>query len=121
MKNPITRNIHNKINCLLSGNGSRGREIFLLLAGGGFLLVPVTVNAYIGPGAGLSLLGALWAFLLAVGTAIIFLFAWPIRRMIRRRREARYQEGGDPAGPETDAPRSTAADREEPVNQPRRQ
>lgn len=43
--------------------------------------------AYVGPGAGLSLLGAFWALLLAVGAALVFLVAWPLRRMRRRRRE----------------------------------
>jgi hypothetical protein len=55
----------------------------------GLVLLPfTTVYAYVGPGAGLSLLGALWALILAVATAIIFVFAWPIRRMLRRKREA---------------------------------
>ena len=52
------------------------------------LLLPLTAQAYVGPGAGLSLLGALWALILALLTAVFFIFAWPIRRMLRRRREA---------------------------------
>ena len=55
----------------------------------GFFLLPATASAYVGPGAGLSLLGALWALLIAVGTAIVFVLAWPVRRMLRRKREAR--------------------------------
>jgi len=51
-------------------------------------LTPLAASAYVGPGAGLSLLGALWALIVAVAAAVIFLFAWPIRRMRRRRREA---------------------------------
>lgn len=54
----------------------------------GLFLVPDTVYAYVGPGAGLSLLGALWALILAIGTAIVFVIVWPIRKMRRRRREA---------------------------------
>ncbi len=54
----------------------------------GLFLVPDTVYAYVGPGAGLSLLGALWALILAIGTAIVFVVVWPIRKMRRRRREA---------------------------------
>lgn len=53
------------------------------------LLLPATAHAYVGPGAGLSLLGALWAMLLALLAVLFFVFAWPIRRMLRRRREAR--------------------------------
>ena len=52
------------------------------------LLLPLSTQAYVGPGAGLSLLGALWALLVAILTAVFFIFAWPIRRMLRRRREA---------------------------------
>jgi membrane protein implicated in regulation of membrane protease activity len=58
----------------------------------GILFLPVAANAYVGPGAGLSLLGALWALIVAVAAAIAFLFAWPIRRMRRRKREQRALE-----------------------------
>jgi flagellar biogenesis protein FliO len=50
------------------------------------LTMPATALAYVGPGAGLSLIGAFWALLLAVLTAIFFLVAWPVRRMLRRAR-----------------------------------
>jgi membrane protein implicated in regulation of membrane protease activity len=49
-------------------------------------LAPTAALAYVGPGAGLSLLGALWALLAAVGTALLFVIAWPVRSMLRRRR-----------------------------------
>ena len=71
------------------------------LACTGLLLLPLTAGAYVGPGAGLSLLGALWALIVAVAAAVIFLFAWPIRRMRRRKREAREleaQERNRPSG-----------------------
>lgn len=44
----------------------------------------VTASAYIGPGAGLSLLGALWGLLLAVGAALAFIVLWPLRRLRQR-------------------------------------
>jgi len=50
--------------------------------------------AYVGPGAGLSLLGALWGLLLAIGTALAFVIVWPLRRARRRARE-RQQIGAD--------------------------
>ncbi|WP_118134937.1 hypothetical protein [Oceanicella sp. SM1341] len=50
------------------------------------LTVPGTAMAYVGPGAGLSLLGALWALVAALGTALVFVAIWPIRKMLRRRR-----------------------------------
>jgi hypothetical protein len=42
--------------------------------------------AYVGPGAGLSLLGALWGLLLAIGAALAFVILWPLRRMRQRAR-----------------------------------
>lgn len=54
------------------------------------LLAPfAAAQAYVGPGAGLSLLSALWGLLCAIGAAFLFVILWPIRRMRRKRREAR--------------------------------
>jgi hypothetical protein len=51
-----------------------------------------TAAAYVGPGAGLSLLGALWGLLAAVLAAVTFIVAWPFRKMLVARR-ARATEG----------------------------
>jgi hypothetical protein len=48
------------------------------------LSVIMPAAAYIGPGAGLSLLGAFWGLLLAVGAALGFVILWPLRRLFRR-------------------------------------
>jgi len=54
------------------------------------LLIPfATAQAYVGPGAGLSLLSALWGLLCAIGAALLFVVVWPLRRLRRKRREAR--------------------------------
>ncbi|ESR22705.1 hypothetical protein [Lutibaculum baratangense] len=58
-------------------------------------LLPTAASAYVGPGAGLSLLGALWALVAAVGLAIAFVVAWPIRKLMRRRK------GGQASGSTT--------------------
>lgn len=44
--------------------------------------------AYVGPGAGLSLVGAFWGLLVAIFAAFAFVILWPIRRLYRRRRGA---------------------------------
>ncbi|MBO9471161.1 hypothetical protein J7355_13765 [Endozoicomonas sp. G2_2] len=52
------------------------------------MLAPfAAAQAYVGPGAGLSLLGALWGVVAAIGAALLFVVLWPIRRMRRRKKE----------------------------------
>jgi membrane protein implicated in regulation of membrane protease activity len=41
--------------------------------------------AYIGPGVGLSVIGAFWGLLMAVFAALAFIMSWLIRRLLRRR------------------------------------
>jgi hypothetical protein len=65
-----------------------------LLAVGGAL----PAAAYVGPGAGLSLLGAFWGLLLAVAAALGFVILWPLRRMFRRNRAKQPEHVGQPAG-----------------------
>lgn len=48
-----------------------------------------TAFAYVGPGAGLSLIGALWGLLVAIIAALGFIILWPMRRMRRQRAMAR--------------------------------
>jgi membrane protein implicated in regulation of membrane protease activity len=56
-----------------------------LIASAAILLLPDTAAAYVGPGAGLTMLGALWAVILALFAALFFVVAWPVRRMLRQR------------------------------------
>jgi membrane protein implicated in regulation of membrane protease activity len=53
--------------------------------------------AYVGPGAGLTLLGALWALILAIVMSVGFVLIWPFRRYLRRRRQASAAQNGGPA------------------------
>lgn len=43
--------------------------------------------AYVGPGAGLTLLGALWGLILAVVVSLGFVLLWPLRRLMRRNKQ----------------------------------
>jgi len=44
--------------------------------------------AYVGPGAGLTLLGALWGLVVAVVVSVGFILMWPLRRLMRRNKRA---------------------------------
>ncbi|MFO1128809.1 MAG: hypothetical protein U1E66_10330 [Rhodospirillales bacterium] len=56
-----------------------GFALFLLIAGSAS-----PAAAYVGPGAGITMLGALWAVIAAVFLALGGLIAWPLRRILRR-------------------------------------
>jgi hypothetical protein len=53
--------------------------------------------AYVGPGAGLTLLGALWGLILAVVVSLGFVLLWPLRRMMRRNKQTQPPADDDPA------------------------
>jgi membrane protein implicated in regulation of membrane protease activity len=55
------------------------------IAAGLLLFCTASADAYIGPGAGLSLFGALWALIAAIAAALAFIVLWPIRNAMRRR------------------------------------
>ena len=64
----------------------RKRSLVAGLAASGLTFGAGPALAYIGPGAGLSLLGALWGVIAAVAAALLFLLLWALRRMMRRKR-----------------------------------
>jgi type VI protein secretion system component VasK len=49
-----------------------------------FALTPSLALAYVGPGAGISMLGALWGLIVGVVMALGVILFWPIRMMIRK-------------------------------------
>ncbi len=55
------------------------------------LALLVTANlpafAYIGPGAGITMLGALWSVIVAIFLAIGAVLYWPIKVLLRKRRK----------------------------------
>ena len=58
--------------------------------------------AYVGPGAGVTLIGALIGFVSVIFLSIFAVLRWPIRRYLARRKAARAAaESGDESGPDT--------------------
>lgn len=53
--------------------------------------------AYVGPGAGITMLGALWAVIAAVGLAFVGVVLWPIRRLLGRNKAKAAQSKSDGA------------------------
>jgi hypothetical protein len=60
--------------------------------------------AYIGPGAGITMLSALWGVVVAVLLAIGAVLFWPIRALMRR-----FRKGAVPAAPTAPAQNGAAA------------
>jgi hypothetical protein len=89
------------------------------LACAGLALGGGAAHAYVGPGAGLSLLGALWGLLIAVGVAVGFVVLWPLRQYRRRRRHERDAAAGRANHPATEwEPQRTPARPAEPERRP---
>lgn len=63
------------------------RTSWLLFAAAAALGAPAA-SAYIGPGAGLSLIGAFWGLILSLLAALLFIVLWPFRKALRQRRQA---------------------------------
>jgi hypothetical protein len=75
------------------------RVVVLLL----LLLASASAEAYIGPGAGLSVLGSLWAVIVGIGLALFAILSWPIRilwRRLRGKRATSKLPGQDPPAPD---------------------
>jgi membrane protein implicated in regulation of membrane protease activity len=68
-----------------------------------------TASAYVGPGAGLSLLGALWGLLAAVFAALAFILLWPFRKMLKNRRAKETAASSQAAGSSEAAGTGTTA------------
>ena len=59
------------------------------------IMIPVAISlicfagsasAYVGPGAGITVIGALWGLIAGVAVAIGVILFWPIRMMLRKRK-----------------------------------
>jgi len=88
--------------------------IFLLATMVFATCVPAGIaSAYVGPGPGLTVLGALWAVIAAVLLAVLAIVRWPIRYLIRKLRGGKPPE--EDSGPEVFADRKTEV--EDPKNE----
>jgi hypothetical protein len=71
-------------------NGSLEMPKLSLAIGALAILVALWADpaaAYIGPGAGITMLGALWGVVVAVFLALGAVLFWPIRVLLRKRRK----------------------------------
>lgn len=57
-------------------------------------LMSESAAAYFGPGAGITMLAALWGVVLAVVLAIGAILFWPIRALLRKRKAKSAPAGG---------------------------
>ena len=62
-----------------------------LLVLAGLLIYPAVSFAYVGPGAGITALGALWALIATVVITLVGLLIWPIRALMKRKKGAAAQ------------------------------
>lgn len=69
-------------------SGFDGASVVLAVVAGLILAAPDVAHAYIGPGAGVTVLGALWAVIAAIALALGGLLLWPLRVMMRRRKRS---------------------------------
>lgn len=65
------------------------RWALLAIATAAIAVAAFPAFAYVGPGAGLTLLGALWGLVLAIGMSVGFVILWPFRRLLRRNKRVR--------------------------------
>ncbi len=56
---------------------------------------PSQIFAYVGPGAGITFLGALWAVITAILLAIGGFLIWPIRALIKRRKMGKHKKSSN--------------------------
>lgn len=69
----------------------------------GFWIAPLAAYAYVGPGAGVGLLGATTGFLVAFFSAIGVVLLWPIRALVKKIRGTKTPDTSADHNDSTDA------------------
>lgn len=69
------------------------KRMSMLLAAAAIASLPVGAQAYVGPGAGLTAIGTMIAFAAAVVLALVGFIWYPMKRMMKRRSDARNAQG----------------------------
>ena len=84
--------------------------LFLLLLGA---LVSVPALAYVGPGAGISVLGSLLGILATIVLAIAAIVMWPLRKMMKKKKAAAAKNSGEATTADADSEQAsdTASDK----------
>ncbi len=73
------------------------------------MLFAGSAAAYVGPGAGISVLGALWGLIIGVVMAVGVILFWPIRMMIRKAK-ANKADTSDSTASDSSATQSSEAE-----------
>lgn len=60
-------------------------------------MLSLPAGAYIGPGAGISVLGSLLGILVTILVVIGAIIMWPLRKILKKRRQGSAQEREDTA------------------------
>ena len=71
----------------------RNIELVLVIFGS-IVCLPLPCSAYFGPGAGLTILGGLWAVIGAVIVLIAGIFLWPLKVLIKRLKDMPKKKKG---------------------------
>ncbi len=62
----------------------KSRQLFSLII---LLLISFSASAYIGPGAGIPILGSLFGLIATVVLVISAILFWPIRKLLKKRKQ----------------------------------
>jgi hypothetical protein len=78
----------------------RSELIIFLFAALALMLSAPVADAYVGPGPGLTVIGALWAVIAAALLAVLAIVRWPLRYLIRKIRGKGAEGAGEAETPD---------------------